>query len=101
MVKRGLSRKVVNQRISRVLHVFRWGTEEGRELVPESVAAVVHLLRPLPAFRTPARDYEPVQPATPEAVSAVVASANPLIAAMVRLQRLTGMRPGEVRFLRR
>ena len=35
-------------------------TEEDRGLVPDTVAAVLHLLRPLEAFRTPAKEYDPV-----------------------------------------
>lgn len=101
MVSRGLSRKVINQRISRIVHVFRWGTEENRTLVPETVAAVLSLLTPLEAYRTAAPEKEPIVGVPPDRVEKVIAVANPVLAAMLTLQLLTGMRPGEVRGIKK
>jgi integrase len=101
MVSRKLCRNVVNQRITKILRVVRWGTEEKRRLVPDQVAAVLLLLRPLQAFRTNAPERSQVVGVPPEHVEQAAAVANPVIAAMMRLQLLTGMRPGEVRGLRR
>jgi integrase len=101
MVGRGLSRKVVNQRISRIQHVVRWGTEENRTLVPDAVAAVLCLLAPLQAYRTAAPERGPVLGVPSEQVEKVAGAANAVVASMIRLQLLTGFRPGEVRGLRR
>src|SRR5262249_47774505 len=59
---------------------------------------VLHALqavRGLTKGRTEARETEPVRPVDPERVEAVLPFLRATVAAMVRLQRLTGMRPGE------
>ncbi len=50
MVAAGLSRGVVNK----ILRIFRWGTEESRGLVPETVVATLHLLKKLEPHRSAA-----------------------------------------------
>jgi integrase len=101
MIDRKLSRGVINKRMNKIVRIFVWGTEEGRGLVPEQVAAVLRMIRRLEAHRSPAQDYAPVTGVDPKTVEAAAVVANPVIAAMMRLQLLTGMRPGEVRGLRK
>lgn len=101
MIDRQISRKVVNWRVNKIKNVFRWGTAEERELVPESVAAPLVLLRRLEPNRTPAKEYPPVRGVPPETVEKVAALCNPIVRAMLLLQLHTGMRPGEVRGLRK
>src|SRR5262249_58694475 len=50
--------------------------------------------------RSPAPDRKPVRPVEDNRVQAVLPFLPPPVAAMVRLQRLTGMRPGEVVIMR-
>jgi integrase len=50
--------------------------------------------------RGDAREKPPVGPVPDDHVEAVLARVNPVVGAMIRLQRLTGMRPQEVVFLR-
>ncbi len=50
--------------------------------------------------RSEARETEPVMPVDDAIVAATLTALSPVVADMVRLQRLTGMRPGEVCHLR-
>jgi integrase len=98
MVAGGLCRNVVNQRVGKVVRVFRWGSEQ--ELVPPGVH---HGLKTLPGLRkgrTEARETEPVRPVPDAFVEAVKPHVSRQLWAMVSLQILTGMRPGEVARMR-
>lgn len=94
MIVAGLSRKVVNQRVGRIKRAFLWGAEEG--VVPDAVAVGLKLVRNLQKNRTPAPDRPDVQAAPLENVLKAAEKANRIVAAMIRLQLWTGMRPGEV-----
>jgi integrase len=98
MVEAGLARKVVNQRAGRVRRLFKWAVENER--VPPSVFEALRAVAGLQAGRTEARETEPVGPVSQEVVEATLAHANPHVAAMVRVQLLTGARPGEVCVMR-
>lgn len=93
-----LCRNVINQQVSRVKRVFRWGTEN--EHVPPPVYHGLQAVRGLPKGRSAARETDPVQPVPDEHVDAIKPFVSPTIWTMVELQRLTGMRPGEVRMVR-
>lgn len=101
MIDRKLSRKVINQRIGRVVRVFVWGGDEDRGLVPDTVAAAFRLLKPLQPFRSEAAEREPVQAVPAADLAKVLAVAHPVLRDMLRLQLLTGMRPNEVRRLQK
>jgi site-specific recombinase XerD len=94
MVEDGLSRGVVNRSIDRVRRVFKWATAE--ELIPVTVYQGLRTLAGLRAGRTEAPDHEPVKPVDPVHVEKSLTHLNRHVCAMVELQRLTGMRPGEV-----
>jgi integrase len=94
MIDASLSRGVVNQRVGRIVRMFKWGV--GEELVPESVWRALTAVRGLERGRTEARETEPVKPVADAVVDATLPFTLPPVAAMVELQRLTGMRPGEV-----
>jgi integrase len=98
MIESGLCRNVVNQRVGRVKGMFRWAVAE--ELVPASVLTALSAVDPLRKGRSGARETEPVRPVPDEHVDAVLPFLPPTLRAMVRLQRLTGMRSGEVCVLR-
>jgi integrase len=94
MVDAGLARTTINQRVGRIVRVFKWAASE--ELVP---AAVYHALRAvsgLPRGRSAAREPARVRPVTDAEVGAIRPHVTRQVWAMVELQRLTGMRPGEV-----
>jgi integrase len=98
MVEAGWCRKHVNQQVGRVKRMFRWATEN--ELIPPSVYHGLQPVAGLRAGRTPAPDRPPVKPAPAELVEGSLAFMTPTVRAMVKLQMLTGMRPGEMLMLR-
>ena len=98
MVESGLSRKVVNARINRIRRIFKWGVEN--ELVEPRVLQVLQAVAPLKQGRTQARETEPVKPVLHAHIEAVRPYLTDQVSAMIDLQLLTGMRPGEVVMMR-
>lgn len=91
-------RKEINQRMQRLKRVFKWGA--ARRLVPLHVNAEIQLLEALRKGRGKARENPPVRPVPLETVARTMPHLSSVVAAMVRLQLLTGARPGEVRIMR-
>lgn len=89
-----LSRGVINNRVNRIKRFFRWAVAE--ELVPPSVIQGLQSVPGLKRGRTTARETDPVKPADDQYVDAVLPHVAPQVSAMIQLQRLSGMRPGEV-----
>jgi integrase len=89
-----VSRKTANQRVDKIRRMFRWGVAE--ELIPHDVYERLRAVTGLQKGRCAAREYDDVPPADDAAVEATLPYLGPVVGAMVRLQRLTGMRPGEV-----
>ena len=98
MVASGLARTTVNDRVKAVRRMFKWGV--ARELVAPDTLAKLAALDGLRKGRTEAREPEPVAPADPAAVDRVLPELSKPVAAMVRLEALTGARPGEIVRLR-
>lgn len=98
LIALGLSRTTVNSTTGRVRRMFRWGGS--LEIVPSSVAGGLDLVGGLKLGRSTARESVPVKPVPDDIIDATVAHLPAVVADMVRLQRLTGMRPGEVCSLR-
>ena len=96
--KERLSRRYINQQIDRIKRIFKWAVSE--ELVRPSVYQGLSTVRGLQYGRTNARETEPVRPVDDGDVRAVLPFMSPVVAAMVRLERITGMRPGEVVIIR-
>lgn len=94
MMTRGWSRGYVNQQINRLKRAFKWAVAE--EMVPSSVYHALQAVPALPKGTKGVIERESVA-AVPEAtVEACLPHMPPPVAAMVRLQMLTGMRPNEV-----
>jgi len=93
-IRAGWSRKVINQRVNRLRHLFKWAVSH--ELIPPSVFEGMRTVEGLKAGRTAAPERPPVAPVDDAAVLATLPWLRPTVCAMVELQRLTGMRPGEV-----
>jgi integrase len=93
MVKSGLSRTTVNARINRLRRVFKWAASV--ELIPPGVSQALATVAGLQRGRTQARESKAVGPVAVERVEATLPFLSRPIAAMVRLQLLSGMRPGE------
>ena len=98
MIAAKITRRVVNGYVQRVRACFRWGVEN--ELVPSSVFHGLQAVVGLKAGRSEARETDPVKPVPDAFVDAVLPFVRPQVKAMIELQRLTGMRPGEVCQLR-
>lgn len=94
----GLVRKTVNKQVGRVKRCFRWGLVQG--LVPPEVVASLDALADLGEGRSAAPDREPVPPADDDAVYRSLPYLTPPVRALVALQYLAGMRPGEACRLR-
>lgn len=92
------NRTTINKRIGIVKQMFEWGVAE--ELVPPSVFQALAAVKGLRKGRTTAREPEPVMPVDDATVDATLPCLPVVVADMVRFQRLTGCRPGEVCRLR-
>jgi integrase len=98
LVDDGKSRPYVNHLIEGIKRVFRWGVSQ--ELVPPSVFQALATVPGLRRGRTDAREPQRIMPVAESIVDATLPQLPPAVADMVRLQRLTGCRPGEDCILR-
>ncbi len=98
MVESGLRPRTVNQRVRQIVRVFRYAVEN--ELVPGGVHHALKAVAGLKAGRTEAKESLPVKPVPDACVEAIRPHVSRQIWAMVELQRLTGMRSGEVTTMR-
>ncbi len=98
LVDEGKARGYVNHLVQIIRQTFRWGTS--KELVPVAVYQALATVAGLRKGKTSARETAPVGPVSDAAVEATLSHLPLVVADMVRLQRLTGCRPGEVCSLR-
>lgn len=98
LIAKGLARHTINDRVSRMLRVFRWATEE--ELCSPEVLHALTALQPLRRGRSMAKEGRQVRPVSWEAVSATLPHLTRPVAGLVELMWHTGMRPGEACQLR-
>lgn len=94
MVAKGWSRSTANHGATFIRQVYRWGVEH--ELVPASSLEALRAVAPLKRGRCDARDTEPVRPVPAAFIRTVRRHLSRQVWAMIELQRLSGMRPGEV-----
>ncbi len=94
MIREGHCRNRINKDVSRIRRLFRWAA--AKKLVPLPVHESLGTVEGLRAGWSAARETEPVRPVAEQVVEATLPHLRPQAAAMVRLQLLTGMRPGEV-----
>lgn len=90
----GLSRESINSYTSIIVRAFRYGVVEG--CVPAQIWQSLRALPGLRKGRTQAKESKPVLPVPPVDVLKTLRECGPIVAAMARLQYLTGMRPSEV-----
>ena len=98
MIATDLCRTEVNKRVRHIVRMFRWAVEN--ELAPAEVHHAIRTVAGLKRGRSAARESKPVKPVPEAFVDAIQSHVLPPIWAMVELQRLTGMRPGEVVIMR-
>lgn len=94
MIERGWCRQLINRRVNRIKRFFKWAVSE--EFVPGTVLEALRSVEGLQQGRSAAREAPPVTPVSDEVVEATLPFLSSQVSAMVQLQRLTGMRPGEV-----
>lgn len=98
LVKRGVSRKHINATIQRAVRVFKWAA--GEQLIRAEVWTALTTVEGLKQGRTKAAERKAVPPVDDAIVDATLPHLPAVVADMVRVQRLTGCRPGEVCTLR-
>ncbi len=98
MIDAGLARNTVNARVGKVRRMFKWAVAD--ELVPPAVLQGLQAVAGLRSGRGGVKETGPVRPVPPERVAAVLPFVSAPVRAMIQLQDLTGMRPGEVMSLR-
>lgn len=96
--ERALLCGVINQRVRRIVRVFRWAITE--ELVPETVHRALASVSGLQQGRTEAPESDGIKPVEVEVVEATLPKLPAPVAAMVQLQLLTGCRPAEIMVMR-
>jgi integrase len=93
-VEADLVRTQINKRTRRIVQMFRWAVAE--ELIPPTVLQALKAVEGLRRGRGDVREGESVKPVPDGLVDAVKSYVSRQVWAMIELQRLTGMRPGEV-----
>lgn len=93
------ARTYINTLVNCIRRVFRWGVEN--EIVPPETITALTSVSPLKRRRSVARETEPVAPVDPAIVDKTLKFLPPTLADMVRVQRHTGMRPGEICAMRK
>jgi integrase len=91
--KKNWSLTYAKDTLARVKLIFRWAVEE--DLLDVTAYQRVALCK----IRN-GRETEPIEPVADELVDRTLPHLSPKLADMVRLQRLTGMRPGELVIMR-
>ncbi len=99
MIENGIVRKSVNRGVGRIKRMFRWGVEN--EMVSTSVLAAINAVPGIRYGRTTAVEADPVKPVPEEHIAAIRGRVNRFVWGMIQLQLATGMRPGEVRLMRK
>lgn len=87
--KTGLTEAGVNRKIGTIKRVMRWASE--RDLIIDQNLYSIEVMR---AVRVPKRRRR--EPVPDDHIEKVLEKLSPTLRAMLQLQRLTGMRPGEV-----
>jgi len=94
MIANGHVRSNINKLISRIKGVFKWATSQ--ELLSPSVYHSLLSVGGLKHGRSEAAESEPVKAVDDAIVGATLPHLSSVVRAMVRIQRLTGARPGEI-----
>jgi integrase len=94
----GVARNTINKRIRRIIKVWKWGAEN--ELVPAMCFEQLQCVEGLRKGRTKARETVKIKPVAEKVIKDTLPHLLPVVAAMVRVQLETAMRPGEVVIMR-
>ena len=99
-----LCRKQINARIRIICAMFTWGARhkgaDGERLVPPAIAAELRLIENLRRGYCAAKDHPRKLGAPIADIEKAARNAAGPVRAMIRVQLLTGARPGEIRLMR-
>jgi integrase len=98
MIRNNLSRNLINQRVGRIKRMFKWAVS--RQLVSPVIYHGLVTVEGLKRGRCAARETEKRRPAEERHVYAILSYTTPVVAVMIEIQLLTGMRPGELVIMR-
>lgn len=98
IIDTGICRSEINRRVRIIVRAYKWAVAEG--MVPPSVHHGLQAVSGLRRGRCGVREAEPVRPVPDVFVDAIEPYTPRRVWAMIQLQRLTGMRPGEVCIMR-
>lgn len=94
MIGLGYCRKNINRLISRAKRLFKWACV--KEYCPSEIYARLACVETLRKGRSTAKERGDVTPVPLEVVEATLPWLSPVVADMVRVQLICGMRPSEV-----
>jgi integrase len=94
LIDRGLKRRTINQWVGWTRGMFRWAARE--KLIPPALVAELSLLEPLRYGRSRAKEHNDGVIVTLAMVLRLLPELSSVVGSMLRIQWLTGMRPGEV-----
>lgn len=94
----GMCRIVVNRHVGRIRRMFKWGVEN--ELVAPQAWHALQAVAGLRLGKSEARESAGVEPVAEADLQATLGELREPVCDMVRLQRLTGARPGEICVMR-
>jgi integrase len=94
LIDAGHTRQYINKLTPVIVRAFKWAAAE--EIISAEVYHALQTVEGLKRGRSDAPDTEPVKPVADELVDATLPHTPRVVADMVRFQRLTGARPGEV-----
>jgi integrase len=97
-IEMDLCRNEINRRVRLIVRMFKWAVSN--EMVSPSVYQGLKAVEGLKKGRCDVRESPPVKPVPDRFVDAIHPHVSRQVWAMIELQRLTGMRPGEVTILR-
>jgi integrase len=98
LIETGRNRNTINGIIGVIKRVFRWGVT--KELLPVTIYQALAAVPGLKRGRSEAAEPVPVAPVANNVIDATLPHLPAVVADMIRFQRLTGCRPGEVCILR-
>jgi integrase len=98
MIRQGTCRNVINRRVKRIVQIFRWAVSQ--QLIKAPVYAELATVDSLRKGRSAARESEKVRKVHPDYIEPVLKILPAPVAAMARLQLLTGARGGELFIMR-
>lgn len=98
IVASGLCRNTANKRARQIVMIWQWAVEE--ELIEPAVWQALKAVKPIPKGREGAIDYEPKRPVPLADYRRVHEAIAPRYRPALEVQRLTGMRSGELLAMR-